>query len=62
MVALLNAVVGVLLLTQAKHVDAAHGWHYRAMLGATAVMAMVLGYCLSAAERIGETVLELYLV
>lgn len=61
MVAFLNAVVGVLLLTQARHVDAAENRQYRAMLGAAAAMALVLGYCLSASERIGESVLNLYL-
>lgn len=61
-VAFLNATAGVLLLTQARHVDATQGRQYRAMVAAAAGMVLVLGYCLSASDRIGESVLNLYLV
>ncbi|MBT8100537.1 MAG: hypothetical protein KJO82_12340 [Gammaproteobacteria bacterium] len=61
MVAFLNAIVGVLLLTQGKHVDVSQGRQYRTMLGVAAAMVLGLGYCLSASEQIGESVLNLYL-
>ena len=61
MVAFLNAIVGVLLLTQYKHVDKSESRQYHAMLGVTASMMLGLGYCLSASERIGDSVVNLYL-
>lgn len=60
-IAFLNAIVGVVLLTQSKYVNAPELRQYRAMLGFAAVMVLVLGYCLSASERIGEIVLQSYL-
>jgi spermidine synthase len=60
-VALLNAIVGVLLLTQAKYVAAAEQRQYRVMLGLIAILLLVLVYCLIDAERINELVLQSYL-
>ena len=60
-VALLNAIVGVLLLTQAKYVDEAEQRQYRILLGVIATLMLVLVYCLIDAERISELVLESYL-
>ena len=60
-VAFLNAVVGVLLLTQAKYVDEAEQRQYRILLGVIATLMLVLVYCLIDAERISELVLESYL-
>jgi len=61
MVAFLNAIVGVSLLTRAKYIDAAEQRQYRAMLGIVAALTLVLGYCLFAATRISELVLKSYL-
>ena len=60
-VALLNATVGVLLLTQAKYVDEAERRQYRVMLGLLATLMLILVYCLIDAERISELVLQSYL-
>jgi spermidine synthase len=60
-VAFLNAIVGVLLLTQAKYVDEAEQRQYRFMLGLIATLMLVLVYCLIDAERISELVLQSYL-
>jgi spermidine synthase len=61
MVAFMNAIVGVLLLTQAKYVDESEKRQYWAMLGLVAALALVLVYCLFDAERISELVLQSYL-
>jgi spermidine synthase len=61
MVALLNAIVGVALLTRAKYVDEPEKRQYLGMLGLVATLALVLGYCLVSATRISETVLQSYL-
>jgi spermidine synthase len=60
-IAFLNAIVGVLLLTQAKYVDEAEQRQYRFMLGLIATLMLVLVYCLIDAERISELVLQSYL-
>ena len=60
-VALLNAIVGVLLLTQAKYVDETERRQYRVMLGLLATLMLILVYCLIDAERISELVLQSYL-
>ena len=60
-VAFLNAVVGVLLLTQAKYVEESEKRLYRTMLGLVTALLLVLGYCLIAATRISELVLKWYL-
>jgi spermidine synthase len=60
-VALLNAVVGVLLLTQARYVEESEKRQYRTMLGLAVTLVLVLGYCLIAATRISELVLKWYL-
>jgi spermidine synthase len=61
MVAFMNAIVGILLLTRAKYVDESEKRQYRAMLGLVAALALVLGYCLIAATRISDLVLKSYL-
>jgi len=61
-VAFLNAVVGVLLLTQSRYVDEPERPRYRALLGIAVTMVLVLGFCLSASERISESVLKSYLI
>jgi spermidine synthase len=60
-VAFLNAIVGVLLLTQAKYVDETEQRHYRVLLGFVATLMLILVYCLIDAERISELVLQSYL-
>jgi len=60
-VAFLNAVVGVLLLTQAKYVAESEKRRYRTMLGLAVTFVLVLGSCLIAATRISELVLKWYL-
>jgi spermidine synthase len=60
-VSLLNAIVGVLLLTQAKYVDETKQRQYRVLLGVIATLMLVLVYCLIDAERISELVLQSYL-
>jgi spermidine synthase len=60
-VAFLNAIVGVLLLTQAKYVDEAEQRQYRVLLGIIATLMLILVYCLIDAERISELVLQSYL-
>jgi spermidine synthase len=60
-VAFMNAIVGILLLTQAKYVDESEQRQYRAMLGFAAALVLVLGYCLLAATRISEWILKSYL-
>jgi spermidine synthase len=60
-VAFMNAIVGILLLTQAKYVDESEQRQYRAMLGFAAALVLVLGYCLLAARRISEWILKSYL-
>ena len=62
MIALLNAVVGVLLFSQSEHVEASRLGRYRTMLGLVSAMVVVLGYCLAAADEISEMVVNLYLV
>ena len=62
LVAFLNAVVGVSLMTQAGIVESSDRARYRLMLGATSVMGLALGYCLISADRISQLIFELYLV
>jgi len=61
MVAFLNAVVGILLLTRAKFVPESDKRQFRAMLVLAATMGLVLGFCLINATRISELVLQWYL-
>ena len=61
MVALSNAVVGVLLLTQARNVDRAPVRQFHAMPGLAAVMSLVIGYCPNASSGISEAILKSYL-
>jgi spermidine synthase len=61
MVALMNAIVGILLVTRAKYVNESGQRQYRVMLGLVAALALMLGYCLIAATRISEWVLKSYL-
>ena len=62
MIAFLNALVGVMLFTRVEYVEASRLGRYRAMLGLVSAMVIVLGYCLSAADEISESVVNLYLV
>jgi spermidine synthase len=61
MVALFNAVVGVSLLSQMKHVDESERRQFNTMLGLVTVMLIALVYGLFEAPRITELVLKTYL-
>ena len=62
LVAFLNAAVGVSLLARQKTVDDTHRGQYRILIGTTAVMGLILGYCLLTSGRISDLIFELYLV
>ena len=61
MVAFLNAVVGVSLLSKAEHVGDSEKGQYRVTLGIVSLMAIILGVCLFASTQITELVLKTYL-
>ena len=60
-VALLNAMVGVALITQADKVRESEYNEYRALIGLQAVLVLTLGMFLSIAGRVNESLLATYL-
>ena len=61
-VAFLNAAVGVSLLSREKYVGEDERGLYRAMLGISMTLMLVMAYCLVDSGRINDTVVEWYLV